>query len=61
MGRDTVFLKVESRLGYDFSGDIKIGGKYTSLIEHAGLVFISGQISKSGRYGTDLWKSWIRC
>ncbi|MFE1633390.1 RidA family protein, partial [Acinetobacter baumannii] len=40
MGRDTVFLKVESRLGYDFSGDIKIGGKYTSLIEHAGLVFI---------------------
>ncbi len=25
MGRDTVFLKVESRLGYDFSGDIKIG------------------------------------
>ncbi|MBL2056971.1 RidA family protein, partial [Klebsiella pneumoniae] len=21
MGRDTVFLKVESRLGYDFSGD----------------------------------------
>lgn len=23
MGRDTVFLKVESRLGYDFSGDIK--------------------------------------
>lgn len=40
MGRDTVFLKVESRLGYDFSGDIKIGGKYTSLIEHAGLVFL---------------------
>ncbi|PRN57287.1 RidA family protein [Acinetobacter baumannii] len=48
MGRDTVFLKVESRLGYDFSGDIKIGGKYTSLIEHAGLVFISGQIPRVG-------------
>ncbi|MDC4143151.1 RidA family protein, partial [Acinetobacter nosocomialis] len=28
MDRDTLFLKVESRLGYDFSGDIKIGGKY---------------------------------
>ncbi len=30
MGRDTVFLKVESRLVYDFSVDIKIGGKYNT-------------------------------
>ena len=48
MDRDRAFSKVESRLGYDFSGDIKIGGKYTALIEHAGLVFISGQIPRVG-------------
>jgi enamine deaminase RidA (YjgF/YER057c/UK114 family) len=48
MDRDTVFLNVESRLGFDFSGDIKIGGKYTSLIEHAGVVFLGGQIRGVG-------------
>ncbi|WP_130804353.1 RidA family protein [Acinetobacter ihumii] len=48
MDRDVAFLNIQTRLGYDFSGDIKIGGKYTSLIEHAGLVFISGQIPRVG-------------
>ncbi|RKG36049.1 RidA family protein [Acinetobacter guerrae] len=48
MDKDLAFLKVQTKLGYDFSGDIKIGGKYSSLIEHNGLVFISGQIPRVG-------------
>lgn len=46
MNRDDAFLTVQARLGYDFSGDMKIGGKYTSLIEHAGLAYMSGQIPR---------------
>ena len=48
MDKDLAFSKVQTKLGYDFSGEIKIGGKYTSLIEHNGLVFISGQIPRVG-------------
>lgn len=38
---DVCFNQAAEKLGFDFS-EIKIGGKYTSLIEHQGLAYISG-------------------
>ena len=44
---DICFDQAAEKLGFDFS-EIKIGGKYTSLIEHQGLAYISGQIPRVG-------------
>lgn len=46
--RDLKFLEIEQALGYSFAGEIKIGGNYVSLVEHADQVFISGQIPRVG-------------
>ena len=46
--RDARFKAIAAQLGYDFSGEIKIGGNYVSLVQHADQVFISGQIPRVG-------------
>lgn len=60
MNSDKNFEKLIQDLELDFS-EIKIGGKYTSIIEHNGLVYISGQIPRVGdvikvvgKVGTDV-------
>ncbi|OUY09207.1 RidA family protein [Acinetobacter populi] len=48
MNFDLHFNEIAKNLGFDISEEIKIGGKYTSLIEHNGLAYISGQIPRIG-------------
>jgi enamine deaminase RidA (YjgF/YER057c/UK114 family) len=46
--REARFAAAEASLGYSFSGDIKIGGNYTSVVHHGNQVFVSGQIPRVG-------------
>jgi enamine deaminase RidA (YjgF/YER057c/UK114 family) len=46
--REARFATVEAALGYSFSGDIKIGGNYVSVVHHGNQVFVSGQIPRVG-------------
>ena len=46
--REDRFNAIAQRLGYDFDGELLIGGHYTSLIAHAGIIEISGQIPRVG-------------
>lgn len=42
------FERAAQVLGYDFSGEILIGGHYASLIQHGDMIEISGQIPRVG-------------
>jgi len=37
-----------ARLGYDFSGQLQIGGNYVSTIRHGAVLHISGQVPRVG-------------
>ena len=48
MTRDSRFKVEANALGYDFDGEIKIGGNYVSLIRDGNHVYVSGQIPRVG-------------
>lgn len=48
MSRFELFNQVASELGYDFSGEIKVGGNYVPILKHENLIYISGQIPRVG-------------
>jgi enamine deaminase RidA (YjgF/YER057c/UK114 family) len=59
--RDTRFAAIEKALGYSFDGEIKIGGNYTSTVQHGDVVYVSGQVPRvgstvvvTGRAGADV-------
>jgi enamine deaminase RidA (YjgF/YER057c/UK114 family) len=61
MSRENEFQAVARELGYDFSGEIRIGGNYTPVIRHGGQVYVSGQVPRvgneivvTGRVGTEV-------
>lgn len=47
--RQLRFESVAQQLGYDFSGEILIGGRYVSLIQHERIIEVSGQIPRVGQ------------
>ena len=46
--REQRWAQAVQQLGYDFSGEILIGGHYVSLIQHGDVIEISGQIPRVG-------------
>lgn len=46
--RDQAFANIAIQLGYDFGGEIKIGGNYVSVVRHGTQLFVSGQIPRVG-------------
>ena len=55
------FAAAEAELGYSFAGEIKIGGNYTSVVQHGNELYVSGQIPRvgdaivvTGRVGADV-------
>lgn len=48
MSRSELFNQVASELGYDFNGEIKVGGNYVPILKHDNLIYISGQIPRVG-------------
>ena len=61
MARDTLFQQAATTLGYNFDGEIKIGGNYVPVVRHGKEVYISGQIPRvddtvvvTGRAGADV-------
>ncbi|WP_018152658.1 RidA family protein [Leeia oryzae] len=46
--RESRFQQVSQQLGYEFDGEIKIGGNYTPVLQHGNDVYISGQIPRVG-------------
>lgn len=46
--RESRFAAMEANLGYSFSGEIKIGGNYVSVVRHHDQIFVSGQIPRVG-------------
>lgn len=46
--RATRFAAIETALGYNFDGELKIGGNYVSVMEHGDQVYVSGQIPRVG-------------
>jgi enamine deaminase RidA (YjgF/YER057c/UK114 family) len=48
MSRDDRFQRAAARLGYNFDGEIKIGGNYLPLVLQGEFVFVSGQIPRVG-------------
>lgn len=61
MSCDVRFKQACERLGYDFDGEIKIGGNYVPLVRHEDQIYISGQIPRvgdtvlvTGRAGADV-------
>ena len=46
--RESKFAAIEAALGYSFSGEIKIGGNYVSVVRHGDLAFVSGQVPRVG-------------
>jgi enamine deaminase RidA (YjgF/YER057c/UK114 family) len=61
MSCDARFRKACEQLGYDFDGEIRIGGNYVSLIRHQDQIYLSGQIPRvgdtvvvTGRAGADV-------
>jgi enamine deaminase RidA (YjgF/YER057c/UK114 family) len=58
---DAAFARISAELGYDFSGEIKIGGNYVPYVANGGEVYVSGQIPRvgdkvvaTGRAGADV-------
>lgn len=61
MSCDVRFKQACEQLGYDFDGEIKIGGNYVPLVRHEDQIYISGQIPRvgdtvvvTGRAGADV-------
>lgn len=59
--RQSRFNDIATALGYDFSGEIKIGGNYVSTVRHGDTVYVSGQVPRvgsalvvAGRVGADV-------
>jgi enamine deaminase RidA (YjgF/YER057c/UK114 family) len=59
--RQIRFAAIEKALGYSFDGEIKIGGNYTSTVQHGDVVYVSGQVPRvgstvvvTGRAGADV-------
>jgi enamine deaminase RidA (YjgF/YER057c/UK114 family) len=59
--RDFRFAAVEAALNYSFAGEIKTGGNYVSVVQHAGVAYVSGQVPRvgdqvvvTGRLGADV-------
>lgn len=59
--RESKFNEVAIALDYSFDGEIKIGGNYTSVVQHGNAVYVSGQIPRvgdtvviTGRVGDDV-------
>ena len=48
MSADVRFSDLSRELGYDFSGEIKIGGNYVPLLRNGNQIFLSGQIPRVG-------------
>ena len=48
LARSLRFERAAQALGYDFGGEIRIGGHYVSLIQHGDVIEISGQIPLVG-------------
>lgn len=46
--RDTRLAAAATEMGYSFEGEIKIGGNYVSVVQHADLAYVSGQIPRVG-------------
>lgn len=45
---DDRFNALAQSLGFDFSGEIKIGGHYVPVVQHQQTVYVSGQIPRVG-------------
>ena len=45
---DDLFAKLGEELGYNFDGELKIGGNYVSVILNGQEIYISGQIPRVG-------------
>ena len=45
---DNEFESQAQALGFDFNGEIKIGGNYAPVIQHGHQVYVSGQIPRVG-------------
>ena len=45
---DNEFESQAQALGFDFNGEIKIGGNYAPVIQHGHEVYVSGQIPRVG-------------
>lgn len=48
MNADARFEAVAQEMGADFSGEIKIGGRYTPVVRDGHLLYVSGQIPRVG-------------
>lgn len=46
--RDALFQQIAAELGHSFDGEIRIGGNYTSMVEHGSEVYVSGQVPRVG-------------
>lgn len=46
--RENQFRATTRELGYSFEGEIKVGGTYVPLVQHADIIYISGQIPRVG-------------
>jgi enamine deaminase RidA (YjgF/YER057c/UK114 family) len=46
---DDRFNALAQSLGFDFSGEIKIGGHYVPVVQHQQTVYVSGQIPRVGK------------
>jgi enamine deaminase RidA (YjgF/YER057c/UK114 family) len=58
---DAAFARISAELGYDFSGEIKIGGNCVPYVVNGAEVYVSGQIPRvgdkvvaTGRAGADV-------
>ena len=48
MMREARFEQIAKQLGFNFDGEIKVGGNYAPLIQHQKTIYISGQIPRVG-------------
>lgn len=48
MTADTRFAELAQKMGHDFGGEIKIGGKYTPVTQDGHYLWVSGQIPRVG-------------
>lgn len=48
MSREGAFQAIAGELGYDFNGEIRIGGNYSPVVWHGNEIYVSGQIPRVG-------------
>ncbi|MCJ0765265.1 RidA family protein [Variovorax terrae] len=46
--RQEQFNRIAAELGYSFEGEIRIGGRYVSVVAHERTVYVSGQLPRVG-------------